>query len=205
MATPPETPPTQHPGNDPGQEAEHSTGLDLAGCVAMHPLIARARICDERGRWLIVRPTGGGSGDYWHLPGGRVEHDEPPRAACAREIREELALNLTPGELIAVAWTAPRHTGPDTGRNVGRHAGGRARVTFIFDMGTHPAAALDASIELQPTELADWRWALPEDALTILHPDLAVRMTAHRHTDPTAVYTEHHPPTTASNPASSLG
>jgi 8-oxo-dGTP pyrophosphatase MutT (NUDIX family) len=173
----------------------------------MHPLIARGLIRDERGRWLIVRPTGSDSGDYWHLPGGRVEHNEPPRAACAREIREELALTLTPAALIAVAWTAPRptehHIGHNADRPAGSHAGGRARVTFIFDMGTHPAATLDTSIELQPGELTDWRWALPHDALTILHPDLTVRLTAHRHTDPTAVYTEHHPPTAPANPAPS--
>jgi 8-oxo-dGTP pyrophosphatase MutT (NUDIX family) len=177
-------------------------------------LVARGLIRDTHGRWLIVRPTsnehrddhgsdhggdhGGGHGrGFWHLPGGLVEHNEPPGVACAREIREELALDLTPAALIAVGWTAPRHAG--------RHAGRHARVTFIFDMGAHPASTLDGGVGLQRSELADWRWAPPHEALGILPPDIAVRLTAHRTvepttdsttdstTEPTAVYTEHHP------------
>ena len=145
---------------------------------AMHPLTARGLISDEHGRWLIVRAPGQ---ERWHLPGGLVEQNEPVRDACAREIREELGLELVPGALIAVGWTAPRRPG--------RHA----RVTFIFDMGTQPASLLERVVVLQRSELADWRLAPPREALNLLHPDVALRLAAHRGMQPTAVYVEHHP------------
>jgi 8-oxo-dGTP diphosphatase len=38
----------------------------------------------------------------WTLPGGGVEHGEPPRAAVLRELREECGLDGSVGELVAV-------------------------------------------------------------------------------------------------------
>jgi 8-oxo-dGTP pyrophosphatase MutT (NUDIX family) len=38
--------------------------------------------------------------DEWELPGGKLEPDEEPAACCAREIREELALEVTVERLL---------------------------------------------------------------------------------------------------------
>lgn len=38
----------------------------------------------------------------WSLPGGGVDHGEPPRAAVLRELREECGVDGTVGELLAV-------------------------------------------------------------------------------------------------------
>ncbi|MGI8306294.1 NUDIX domain-containing protein [Saccharopolyspora hattusasensis] len=62
---------------------------------------------DHDGRWLIVRPV---DDQRWHLPGGLIEQNAPPTAACGREVREELGLDLT-GPLYAVGWNPPKRSG----------------------------------------------------------------------------------------------
>lgn len=38
----------------------------------------------------------------WSLPGGGVDHGEPPRSTVVRELREECGVEVTVGELVAV-------------------------------------------------------------------------------------------------------
>ncbi len=47
--------------------------------------------CDDLGRVLLVKPV---YKDPWEIPGGGVEADESHLAACIREVREELGLDL---------------------------------------------------------------------------------------------------------------
>ncbi|MGI8308549.1 NUDIX domain-containing protein [Saccharopolyspora hattusasensis] len=139
------------------------------------PATARGMIFDTAGRWLIVRPTG----DHrWHLPGGLIEQNETPADACRRELREELGVDLTPGPLYALGWNPPRRPG----RN--------ARFSFIFDMDTHDTATLSRRIRLQATELDAWQWSSPDEALSLLHADVAARLTVARSNQPSAVYVQ---------------
>lgn len=55
---------------------------------------------DGDGRILVVRTTYLGPG--WMLPGGRVEHDETPHEAAARETREETGLDVAVDRLLMV-------------------------------------------------------------------------------------------------------
>jgi 8-oxo-dGTP diphosphatase len=57
----------------------------------------------ERGRCLVARRGPGMSlAGQWEFPGGKVEEGEDARAALAREIREELSLEISVGDLLGI-------------------------------------------------------------------------------------------------------
>lgn len=71
--------------------------------LLMLPGVA-AIIRDDSGRVLVLRTPDGA----WTLPAGQVEPGESPRDAVVREVREELALEVTATRLLDVfggaAW-----------------------------------------------------------------------------------------------------
>ena len=89
-------------------------------------------ITDRAGRLLVVKPNY--RDDGWSIPGGIVEHGEPPHVAASREVAEELGLHIPAGDLLVVDWVAPGGERP------------RAITSYLFDGGTvdgpgrHPAA-----------------------------------------------------------------
>ena len=66
-------------------------------------------ITDARGRILLARRTEGRDlAGLWEFPGGKREPDESAEAALARELREELGIEVDIGEpLIAVPQRYP--------------------------------------------------------------------------------------------------
>jgi 8-oxo-dGTP diphosphatase len=60
---------------------------------------------DEDGRVLLVDPV---YKPTWDLPGGAVEKEESPHAACRREVAEELGLDRPPGRVLVVDWIPSR-------------------------------------------------------------------------------------------------
>lgn len=100
---------------------------------------------DDDDRVLLVDPT---YKKFWNLPGGGVDAGETPRAACTREVREELGLDTSIGPLLVVAWTA---NGPD------------GKLFFVFDGGVL-APEQRSAIVLAPGELADYAFLPPEQA-----------------------------------------
>jgi len=50
---------------------------------------------------LAQRPPGGSFGGYWEFPGGKVESGESPQEALARELHEELGVEVAVHQLIA--------------------------------------------------------------------------------------------------------
>jgi 8-oxo-dGTP pyrophosphatase MutT (NUDIX family) len=75
----------------------------------------------------------------WELPGGIVEPLEPPRLGAAREVREELGIDLDVGRLLVVDWMPP-------------YLGWDDAIEMIFDGGMVAENDL-AYWSLQPAEI----------------------------------------------------
>jgi 8-oxo-dGTP diphosphatase len=123
----------------------------LAGVVAT----AGALITDGAGNVLLVKPN---YRDHWTLPGGICEFGEPPHAGCAREVAEEIGLDLPVGPLLSVDWQPAL---PQYG------AAARPAVFFIFDCGTLGTLS---GIRLQADELDDCQFATETGLGDLLAP-----------------------------------
>jgi 8-oxo-dGTP diphosphatase len=121
---------------------------------------AAALFTNPAGRVLLVKPN---YRDHWSLPGGILEHGEPPHVGCCREVAEELGLDIEPGPLLVVGWAAPDGVRP------------RPVVHFVFDGGL---LADDAPIRLQESELDDYRFVDPADLASYLPPIIGARVAA---------------------------
>ncbi len=66
-------------------------------------------LIEREGRFLVVRQQFNG-GDYWDLPGGRMEHGETPHQTIIREVKEETGLEVTIGRAAGV-WHFFRQDG----------------------------------------------------------------------------------------------
>jgi 8-oxo-dGTP pyrophosphatase MutT (NUDIX family) len=99
-------------------------------------VIAQALVRDQTGRVLLCHPT---YKEDWDLPGGVVEVRESPREAAAREVQEELGLQLPVGRLVLTDWLPPWGGWDDA-------------LCLVFDAGSHPAAILEGAV-LQAREI----------------------------------------------------
>lgn len=77
----------------------------------MPPLIVTAAVIRKNEHILITRrPDGSAHAGLWEFPGGKLHDDETPEQGLAREIREELGLEIEVGEIFKVV-----HHGYDWG------------------------------------------------------------------------------------------
>ncbi len=119
----------------------------------MKPLDVVAAVIVHGGRVLACR-RGEGKVDAgkWEFPGGKVERGESPAQALAREIREELGVDVRVGELLR--------------SDVTDAAARSIRLTCLAATlaGPRPTASTDHDrMEwVRPTELAMLDWAMPD-------------------------------------------
>nr|WP_221634635.1 NUDIX hydrolase [Nocardioides luti] len=93
--------------------------------------ISQMLVRDPDGRVLVCQLT---YKQDWDLPGGVVEVGESPQLAVAREVTEELALDLPAGRLLLTDWLPPWGGWDDA-------------LCLVFDGGEHPASITDGIVK----------------------------------------------------------
>jgi 8-oxo-dGTP diphosphatase len=132
--------------------------------LARKRMAAGALFRDSLGRPLLVNPV---YKDPWDLPGGAVEAEESPHAACRREVTEELGLDRAPGRVLAVDWVPSRPERPEG-------------LVIVYDGGILSAADIDA-IVLADGELSGFSFTDPAQVASLVTPLLARRIAACLH------------------------
>jgi 8-oxo-dGTP diphosphatase len=116
---------------------------------------------DQAGNVLLVDPV---YRDTWDLPGGVIEADESPNAACRREVAEEIGLDQSAGRLLVVDWVAAQPKCPE-------------EMVLIYDGGVLGPAAI-ASITLPDPELAGFAFFAPGQVDRQVRPFVGRRIRA---------------------------
>lgn len=115
-------------------EAEYDSPERRARAFAASAALIR----NAAGDILMVQPT---YKESLELPGGYIEVGEYPVAACLREVREELGIDVELGGLLVVDWApAPREG---------------EKILFIFD-GGRLSSDQEAAIKLRETEVSSF-------------------------------------------------
>ena len=133
------------------------------------PTSVRVVLGDRDGRLLLLRRAADDEHNpgLWEFPGGGIDAGESPRQAAARELREEVGLDVTADDLAD--WARYE-----------RDERGRRRHTAFF---AHTCRAEDCTPELSDEHDA-WRWAGDAGALPDITP--STRWAATRLTAPTS-------------------
>ena len=136
-------------------------------------LSANALLRDPQGRVALVRNT---YRQGWSLPGGVVDDNEPPGAACVREVAEELGFAVQQlGPLLAVQWMQRIDGSP------------LQFLNLTFDVGVCPDPAVRRA---QPEEIAEIGFFDLDDLPTDMRPITARRLAAIRDAKGAVVYLE---------------
>lgn len=129
---------------------EAASDISWTDGIAKHAAVACAFITDPEGRVLIVKPH---YRQDWLFVGGFVDPGEAPHQGCMREIKEEIGLDLSAGELLVIDWL-PRADNVDLPLTV-----------YVFDCGVLDNAG---RIALQESELTEYRFLPPGEAVELL-------------------------------------
>jgi ADP-ribose pyrophosphatase YjhB (NUDIX family) len=136
------------------------TDVDLLPPMATPRVSSGAVFVNEAGEVLMVRPT---YKSYWDVPGGYVEPGESPRAACIREVREELGISPDIGRLLVVDWAPAEGEGD--------------KLLFLFDGGVLAGYLIDR-IELQVSEVDQHAFYPAAELPGVTIPRLVRRLSA---------------------------
>ncbi|RSM75215.1 NUDIX hydrolase [Amycolatopsis sp. WAC 01375] len=138
-------------------EVEFNPGI--ASRIASKTVAAGVLINDEQGRIFFVTPI---YKPYPEIPGGVVDANESPYAACQREIREELGINIEIGNLLVVDWMP-------------QHGVWRDSLQFIFDGGVLSEEDI-RKIRLPPDELKSFGFHHLGEVKEMLKPSFYRRL-----------------------------
>jgi 8-oxo-dGTP diphosphatase len=130
-------------GPMPNAESQGPTRIDR---IAVSGTVAVAFITDPEDRVLLVKPA---SRDEWGFAGGWVDRGESPHEGCAREIKEEIGLDLPVGGLLVLDWLT------DTGYVA------EPLTFYVFDAGV----VEPRHIRARAGEIAEFGFFAPEQAI----------------------------------------
>jgi 8-oxo-dGTP diphosphatase len=130
-----------------------------AASLARKRMAATAFFRDGEGRVLLVNPV---YKQTWDLPGGAVEAEESPHAACRREVAEELGLDRPPGRVLAVDWVPSRPERPEG-------------LIVVYDGGVMSEAEIE-EVVLADGELSEFAFVAPDEVAGLVTPLLARRV-----------------------------
>ena len=103
--------------------------------------IARG-VCVSNGKILLCYPK---DRKYAYLPGGHIEFGETGREALVRELKEEMGLDATAGDLLGVVESSFVQKGE-------RHC----EINLIYKMEIELPTAIDGNRQLPTAALESW-------------------------------------------------
>lgn len=107
----------------------------------MITIVVTAAVIENQGNFLIAqRKKQSHQGMKWEFPGGKIEPGESPELCLAREIREELGINIEVGDIFKVI----------------SHNYGEKQVILLC----YKCRMLSGT--LSPIECEDFQWVTPE-------------------------------------------
>ena len=114
-------------------------------------IVVAAALVDDNGRVLLQqRAPGRAMAGLWEFPGGKVEEGELPETALARELREELGIEVDAGQLAPACFaSAP--------------VGERHMILLLYLCRSWRG-------EPRPLDASALRWARPEDMRALAMP-----------------------------------
>ena len=127
------------------------------GAIAEPLVLVAAGVVVAGGRVLLTqRKSGTHLAGAWEFPGGKVEPDEDPRAALARELAEEIGVRAEVGDIVEVTY----------------HRYPTKSVLLLF----YEARLLPGSPEPTAIDVAAVKWASADELRDELFPpaDVAV-------------------------------
>lgn len=110
---------------------------------------------NSQGELLIVKP------DYkegWLVPGGSIEEGESPLQCAIRETNEEIGLDISNLKLVGVYHSAAKEFSYDA-------------IKFVFYGGILTNEQI-SQIQLQTSELEEYAFKSPDEAVPLLSPSL---------------------------------
>jgi 8-oxo-dGTP pyrophosphatase MutT (NUDIX family) len=138
-----------------------SSRAEFLASLPRKRVTAGALIRDERGQVLLVEPT---YRTDWLTPGGTVESNEAPRQGAAREVLEELGVELPIGRALVMQWLKTDED-PD------------GVLHFAYDGGAVTESTIQR-FNLPPDELKSYRFVQPSEIPTLASPETSARVAA---------------------------
>lgn len=111
----------------------------------MNTILVSAGILIESGKVLLTqRKHGTHLAEMWEFPGGKCEPGEDPKAALVRELREELGIEVSVGDVVCVTFH--------------RYEEAKKAVLLLF----YEVTRLAGSPEPRAIDVAALRWSRKE-------------------------------------------